>query len=121
MAEKRITPDDVARRVLRFVAVDRQAPVLVGPSGAAAPTTTRPVGFRNPMTAIGDLIRGGTDGAAARLAVGTAGQVLTVVSGRPAWAAATGGSGATRDLLTTGDVADPALIFADGDVIWIEG
>ncbi len=48
-------------------------------------------GLSNPMTTAGDLIRATTGGAPQRLAVGTNGQVLTVVSGAPAWAAAAGG------------------------------
>jgi photosystem II stability/assembly factor-like uncharacterized protein len=55
-------------------------------------------GMANPMTSVGDLIRGGTAGAPTRVAVGTSGQVLTVVGGVPAWAAAAGPSGATIDL-----------------------
>jgi len=51
-------------------------------------------GFANPMTTAGDIITGGTAGAAQRLAAGTASQVLTVVSGAPAWAAAAAGSSA---------------------------
>jgi hypothetical protein len=43
------------------------------------------------MTTAGDIIKGGASGAAARLAVGTNGQVLTVASGAPAWAAASEG------------------------------
>lgn len=39
----------------------------------------------NPMTALGDVIVGGVAGVAARLGVGTTGQVLTVVGGAPAW------------------------------------
>ena len=39
------------------------------------------------MTTAGDLIKGGVSGAAARLAIGTTGQVLEVVGGAPAWAA----------------------------------
>lgn len=42
-------------------------------------------GFANPMTTAGDLIDGGTSGAAQRLAIGTSGQLLSVVSGAPAW------------------------------------
>lgn len=61
-------------------------------------------GMTNPMTTAGDLIRGGTSGAPARLAVGTNGQVLTVVSGAPAWATAGTGSG---------DVVGPASSVAD--------
>jgi hypothetical protein len=48
-------------------------------------------GFANPMTTAGDLIEGGSGGSAGRLPVGTAGQVLTVVAGVPAWAASGGG------------------------------
>lgn len=50
-----------------------------------------PVGFANPMTTAGDLIDGGASGTPQRLGIGTTGQVLTVVSGAPAWAAAGGG------------------------------
>lgn len=39
----------------------------------------------NPMTSAGDLIRGGTIGAPTRVAIGTLGQELAVVSGLPAW------------------------------------
>jgi hypothetical protein len=49
--------------------------------------------FSNPMTTAGDLIVGGTSGAAGRIAAGTNGYVLTMVSGVPAWAAASGGGG----------------------------
>ncbi|KVG33877.1 hypothetical protein [Burkholderia diffusa] len=51
-------------------------------------------GFTNPMSAVGDMIIGGMAGAATRLAAGSAGQVLTMVSGSPAWAAASGGTSA---------------------------
>lgn len=52
--------------------------------------------FANPMTTAGDLIAGGAAGAAQRLAAGTAGQVLTMVSGAPAWQDSTGGSAGTN-------------------------
>lgn len=48
-------------------------------------------GGASPTTTLGDLIRRGAS-ADERLGVGTNGQVLTVVSGQPAWAAASGGS-----------------------------
>ncbi|MCY1544408.1 hypothetical protein D9M68_802910 [compost metagenome] len=47
----------------------------------------------NPMTTAGDMIVGGASGAPARVAAGTAGQVLTMVAGSPAWAAPAGGGG----------------------------
>jgi hypothetical protein len=46
----------------------------------------------NPMTTVGDLILGGAAGAPARLAAGTAGQILSMVGGSPAWAATSGGA-----------------------------
>src|SRR5208337_3842807 len=43
-------------------------------------------GTTNPMTTAGDIIVGGSSGTPTRLAIGgTAGEVLTVVSGAPAW------------------------------------
>jgi|GEM_PF-4777285 len=56
--------------------------------------TTAPSAFNalSPMTTAGDIIIGGVSGAGTRLGIGSAGQVLTVISGAPAWGAA-GGSG----------------------------
>lgn len=50
-------------------------------------------GMVNPMTAVGDLIRGGASGAPQRLAAGSNGQVLTLSSGVPAWVSPGAGSG----------------------------
>lgn len=53
----------------------------------------------NPMTTADDMIIGGSSGIPARLAVGSNGQVLTVVSGAPAWqtpATSTGSTYAAR-------------------------
>jgi hypothetical protein len=44
-------------------------------------------GMANPMTAIGDVIVGGTAGTPSRLILGGAGTVLTSVGGTPAWQA----------------------------------
>lgn len=41
----------------------------------------------NPMTTAGDIIKGGSSGVAQRLAIGTSGYVLRVVTGAPAWSA----------------------------------
>lgn len=61
--------------------------VAVAPGVAAA-------GFANPMTTAGDIITGGVAGAAGRLGVGSAGQVLTVTGGVPAWATPASGAAA---------------------------
>lgn len=62
-------------------------------------------GLSNPMTTAGDVIKGGTAGVAERLAVGSNDEVLTVVSGAPAWATASsgGGSGQAKNLFVGGD------------------
>lgn len=54
---------------------------------------TNSSGFANPMTTSGDIIYGGASGTPTRLPKGTDGQVLTLASGIPSWAAATGGGG----------------------------
>jgi len=55
------------------------------------------------MTTAGDLIDGGSAGVAQRLAIGSTNQVLTVVSGAPAWAAAVGFA---NPMTTAGDIID---------------
>ncbi|MDX4957939.1 DUF4249 domain-containing protein [Delftia acidovorans] len=50
-------------------------------------------GFANPMTAVGDIIVGGTDGDPMRLSAGATGDVLQIVAGQPAWGPGGGGGG----------------------------
>lgn len=64
-----------------FSIVGTLAPSIGSPSDL----TGTDIGFSNPMTAVGDLMIGGADGAPTRLAAGTEGQVLTMVSGVPTW------------------------------------
>ena len=54
----------------------------------------------NPMTTLGDVITGIAAGVPARLGIGAAGQVLTVVAGVPAWAPAPG----SNPMTTLGDM-----------------
>ena len=65
-----------------------------------------PAGFTNPMSAVGDLIVGGTSGAATSLAAGTSTYVLTSngPGAAPSWQAAGGGAvtGFTGSLNTSG-------------------
>jgi hypothetical protein len=63
----------------------------------------------NPMTASGDIIYGGNNGAPTRLAKGTDGQVLTLSSGVPAWVS--GGEG-------SGDVSGPEGATADNIAVF---
>jgi hypothetical protein len=60
-------------------------------------------GFANPMTTAGDIIDGGSAGVAQRLGIGSTNQVLTVVAGAPAWAAA---AGFANPMTTAGDLID---------------
>jgi hypothetical protein len=57
------------------------------------------------MTTTGDLTYEAAGGIATRLPIGTAGQVLTVSSGLPAWTAASGGGGQFFGSATTKAIA----------------
>ena len=58
--------------------------------------------LQNPMTAAGDIIVGGEDGAAEKLTKGADGKVLKMVSGAPAWA--DDNEGMTNPMTTAGDL-----------------
>ena len=64
-------------------------------------------GMTNPMTTTGDTIYSSSGSTPARLGIGTTGQVLSVVAGLPAWAAASGGK--IGQVLYTGISATTAL------------
>jgi len=55
----------------------------------------------NPMTASGDMVYGGASGIPTRLAKGTDTQVLTLASGVPTWANASGSGGAAVDMFAS--------------------
>ncbi len=82
-------------------------------------------GFANPMTAAGDLIYGGTSGAATRLPIGAAAQVLTVSGGLPAWVANPAGFAnpmtTLGDLITggTGGAAGRLGVGATGQILTV--
>lgn len=94
--------------------------VLYAPS-----TRDLTVGFINPMTTPGDLIRGDTAGAAARLPVGTNGQVLSVVGGLPVWTTPVVGFAnpmtAAGDLITGGalGVAQRLGVGTNGQILTV--
>ena len=67
-------------------------------------------GFANPMTTLGDIITGGVAGTPGRLGIGTAGQVLTVVAGVPAWSTVSG----TGDVVGPASATDNAVARFDG-------
>ena len=70
--------------------------------------------------AVGDLLYASGATTLAKLAIGSAGQVLSVSGGLPAWAAASAG---TYDSpLTNGDPVAPEIIFDSfGDVVMVTG
>jgi hypothetical protein len=85
----------------------------------------------NPMTTEGDIIAAGTSGVPERLAAGSEDDVLTIVSGVPAWAAGGGGGGggafvgcvAQRTTDQTGIVTATGTIvsFTGTDIIDTDG
>jgi len=104
MAQTGLTPVDQNRVATRTTPFGYDVPVgttiyCVADStwntakvGVAGPTATLTsaassfkVEYRNPMTASGDIIYGGTSGTATRLAKGDDGQILQLASGVPSW------------------------------------
>src|SRR5690606_15699356 len=69
----------------------------------------------NPMTTAGDIITGGTSGAAQRLGIGSDGQVLKVVSGAVAWADESGGGGGGAVDSVNGQTG--AVVLTEGDIV----
>jgi len=88
--------------------------------------TTKAAGFNalSPMSAAGDVIYGGTSGAGTALAIGTAGQVLTVNTGAtaPVWAApatsgtvtSVGGTGTVSGISLSGTVTSSGNLTLGG-------
>lgn len=93
----------------------------------ASSTRELTVGFLNPMTTAGDLIVGGASGVAARLPVGSEGQILAVDSGVPAWIQAPDGFAnpmtAAGDLIVGAALGAPDRLAmgADGQVLGVDG
>jgi hypothetical protein len=67
--------------------------VAIANGGTGQTTANAAYNALSPMTTTGDITYEATGGIATRLPIGTAGQVLTVTSGIPAWATAGGGGG----------------------------
>ena len=61
-------------------------------------------GFTNPMTGIGDLIRGGTAGVPTRLAPGANGTWLTLTAGVPTWSTLPVDPGFANPMTAVGDL-----------------
>ena len=76
---------------IALTAAQTKTLLAIGESDVASLTTDLAAKMANPMTTSGDVIYGGASGAPTRLGKGTDGQVLTLASGLPSWAAASGG------------------------------
>jgi len=74
--------------------------IAIAYGGTGATTATTAFNNLNPMTTTGDTIYEASAGVAARLPIGTSGQILTVSGGIPTWATAAATSVATEDVLT---------------------
>jgi hypothetical protein len=79
--------------------------------GTGQTTATAAFDALSPMTTVGDIIYEETGGTAARLGIGTTGQVLSVSSGKPAWT--TPSTGASVSIGTSPPVSPSA-----GDFWW---
>lgn len=73
-----------------------------GGTGTAAASANAAFNALSPMTASGDIIYGGTSGAGTRLPKGANGQVLTLLSGIPAWGTGIAVVAPTVQKFTTG-------------------
>lgn len=91
--------------------VDKGKVVSVDANGNYELTTPSSSGMTNPMTTAGDIIVGGSSGTPGRLAKGTDGKVLKMVSGSPAWA---------DESISSGSASAGAFLVADGSggVTW---
>ena len=67
-------------------------------------------GMTNPLTTTGDIIYSSSGSTAARLGIGTTGQVLNVASGLPAWATPSSGGGMTS--IASGSLSGNSLVLS---------
>src|ERR1700686_4062801 len=111
MADHASRDGNMVTTLMAVSSVDGVTPVLLW----ADPTTHRLLvnnnGLVNPMTTAGDIIYGGTSGVPTRLAIGTSGQVLTVVAGIPGWSTPSAGTVTTVSVVTSsgasGSISNP--------------
>ena len=91
--------------------------LTVGSGLSLSGSTLTATGLSNPMTTLGDIIRGGASGTPTRLGIGTTGQALIVSGGVPAWGTATAGAGGSNTQVqynSSGTLAGNATETFDG-------
>jgi hypothetical protein len=93
--------------------------IAIAHGGTGQTTAIAAFDALSPMTTAGDLIYENATPTAARLAIGTAGQVLTVVSGLPAWATASSG-GVTTVGTIDGGTDNANALFISGTTIYAQ-
>jgi hypothetical protein len=76
--------------------------------GTGATTAANAFNALSPLTTLGDILYEETGAVAARLPIGTTGQVLTVASGKPAW-----GTAASSNITAQGLYENSATISAN--------
>ena len=100
------------------LATEVSSQLSVSNGGTGASSATAGFDALSPMTTAADIIVGGSSGTGERLAVGTAGQVLTVSSGAGAleWGSA-GGSGTVTSVALKADDSDStSAVTGSGDI-----
>jgi hypothetical protein len=80
----------------------------IGSGGTGATTAIAAFDALNPMTTTGDILYESSPSVAARLPIGSTGQVLTVAGGLPSWAAAAGGQLQTQLFTAPGTWTKPS-------------
>jgi hypothetical protein len=90
--------------------------LAVAQGGTGANTATAAFNALNPMTTTGDMLYEASPTTAARLAIGSTGQILTVAGGVPTWAAAPSSGITAQNCSYTG-----TLVEAGGNVIYFGG
>jgi len=97
--------------------------VAINRGGTGQSTASAAFNALSPLTTAGDTLYGGTSGAGTRLAIGTAGQVLTVNSGAtaPQWSTPTtgtvtsvSGTGSVNGITLTGTVTSSGSLTLGG-------
>jgi hypothetical protein len=79
-------------------AVTLAGTLAIANGGTGATTAANAFNALSPLTTVGDILYEETGAVGARLPIGTTGQVLTVASGKPAWATAAGSNITTLGL-----------------------
>lgn len=104
------------RALMTLADVDQTAPFVAGDTPVFDGTLFQPTAvLANPMTTLGDIITADTGGVPQALPVGANGEVLTVVSGEPAWQAPSGSRTPNVQTVTSSATVTPT--FSDDIVL----